>query len=30
MYVFQIKVIVHVDQANFVASFGTSSHFDEV
>jgi len=30
MYVIQVKVIVHLDQTNFVASFGTSSHFDEV
>jgi hypothetical protein len=30
MYVFQVKVIVHVDRANYVASLGTSSHFDEV
>jgi len=29
-YLFQIKMIVHVDQANFVAYFGISSHFDEV
>jgi hypothetical protein len=29
-YLFQIKMIVHVDQANFVAYFGISSHFCEV
>lgn len=29
-YVVQVRMIVPIDQANFVASFGISSHSNEV